>query len=53
MQSKLLRVIQERSVRPVGAVAETPVNVRMSAPRTRTWPPKCTPAASGRTCSTA
>jgi two-component system response regulator PilR (NtrC family) len=29
MQSKLLRVIQERSVRPVGAVSETPVNVRI------------------------
>ena len=29
MQSKLLRVIQERSVRPVGAVAEAPVNVRI------------------------
>ncbi len=29
MQSKLLRVIQERSVRPVGAVAETPINVRI------------------------
>ena len=29
MQSKLLRVIQERSVRPVGAVAENPVNVRI------------------------
>jgi two-component system response regulator PilR (NtrC family) len=29
MQSKLLRVIQERAVRPVGAVAETPVNVRI------------------------
>jgi len=29
MQSKLLRVIQERSVRPVGAVVEQPLNVRL------------------------
>jgi two-component system response regulator PilR (NtrC family) len=29
MQSKLLRVIQERAVRPLGAVAEMPVNVRI------------------------
>ena len=29
MQSKLLRSIQERSVRPVGAVNEAPVNVRI------------------------
>ena len=29
MQSKLLRVVQERAVRPLGAVNETPVNVRL------------------------
>ena len=29
MQSKLLRVIQERAVRPVGAVSESPINVRI------------------------
>lgn len=29
MQSKLLRVVQERAVRPLGAVAEMPVNVRI------------------------
>jgi len=29
MQSKLLRVIQERAVRPIGAVSEAPVNVRI------------------------
>ncbi|HET6787207.1 MAG TPA: sigma-54 dependent transcriptional regulator, partial [Aquabacterium sp.] len=29
MQSKLLRAIQERAVRPVGAVAEVPVDVRI------------------------
>jgi two-component system response regulator PilR (NtrC family) len=29
MQSKLLRVIQERAVRPVGSTAELPINVRI------------------------
>ncbi len=29
MQSKMLRVIQERAVRPLGATAEQPVNVRI------------------------
>ena len=31
MQSKLLRVIQERAVRPLGAVAEMPINVRIAS----------------------
>ena len=31
MQVKLLRAIQEKSVRPVGAQAEVPVDVRLSA----------------------
>jgi two-component system response regulator PilR (NtrC family) len=29
MQTKLLRAVQERSVRPVGAVSEQPINVRL------------------------
>ncbi len=29
MQSKLLRVVQERAVRPLGSVTETPINVRI------------------------
>lgn len=29
MQSKMLRAIQERAVRPIGAVAEVPLNVRI------------------------
>jgi len=53
MQSKLLRSIQERSVRPVGAVSEQSVNVRLLTPRTRTSAPKCCSGASDKICITA
>ena len=53
MQSKLLRAIQERSVRPVGAVAEVSVNVRLLSATHKDLPPKCKRASSGKTCITA
>jgi two-component system, NtrC family, response regulator PilR len=43
MQSKLLRVIQERAVRPVGAVAELPVNVRIVSATHKDLAPRCRP----------
>jgi N-acetyl-anhydromuramyl-L-alanine amidase AmpD len=53
MQSKLLRVIQERAVRPVGAVSETPLNVRIVSATHKDLAAEVRPAASGRICSTA
>ena len=38
MQSKLLRVIQERAVRPIGTVTEVPVNVRIVSATHRDLP---------------
>ena len=38
MQSKLLRVIQERAVRPIGTVNEVPVNVRIVSATHRDLP---------------
>ena len=53
MQSKLLRAIQERSVRPVGAVTEA-AGRRPSAERDPQGPraPKCRPASSARISTT-
>ena len=51
MQVKLLRAIQEKSVRPVGGASEEPVDIPSSAPVTATcrrWSPV---ASFARTCS--
>jgi transcriptional regulator with PAS, ATPase and Fis domain len=53
MQVKLLRVIQEKSVRPIGANAEQPSTCASSRPRTRTWRRWSRMAASATTCTTA
>jgi transcriptional regulator with PAS, ATPase and Fis domain len=37
-QSKLLRVLQEHAIRPVGGLTEIPVNVRVVAATNRSLP---------------
>jgi transcriptional regulator with GAF, ATPase, and Fis domain len=51
-QSKLLRVLQEHAIRPVGGLTEIPVNVRVVAATNRTYRAKYSGADSIETCST-
>ena len=51
MQVKLLRAIQERRVRKVGATGEEQSTCASSAPRTRISRASSSPAASARICS--
>jgi two-component system response regulator PilR (NtrC family) len=53
MQVKLLRAIQEKRVRPVGANEEVPRTCACSRPRTNPWPGRSKPDAFARTCSSA
>ena len=52
LQAKLLRVLQERAVRPVGADREVPVDVRVVAATHQDLEGLVEQGASGRTCST-
>ena len=53
LQGKLLRVLQERTVRPVGAVQEQPWTRASSPPPTGTWWRRWPRGASARTSTTA
>jgi two-component system response regulator PilR (NtrC family) len=52
MQSKLLRAIQERRIRPLGSTAEDTVDVRIVSATTKIWPWKCRNPDFGKTCFT-
>ena len=53
MQVKLLRVIQEKSVRPVGESRETPIDVRILSATHKNLAALSRKASFARTCSTA
>jgi two-component system response regulator PilR (NtrC family) len=53
MQVKLLRAIQEKRIRPVGANEEMPRTYACCRPRTSPWPPRSKRDAFARTCSSA